>query len=142
MKRGKVITYFVAMSIGLGLPALAQTDKGVTFQLLDQDGNGELTPSEMERMRVVRLQQMDTDGNGAISKAEMVAATQARAESRADRIFARLDADDNGEISAEEIEAQAQRGRGFRRIDADGNGTISEEEFAQAREKMRDRRRP
>jgi hypothetical protein len=51
------------------------------------------------------LAAMDTDGDGAVSLDEMTAFAQTRAAERVARMFARLDADSDGVITAAEFEA-------------------------------------
>lgn len=67
-----------------------------------------------------RLMQMDTNGDGAITRAE---AEQARAV-----IFARLDTDSDGFLSAEERAAAPGGGRGIEVADADRDGRVSRDE--------------
>ena len=66
---------------------------------------------------------VDADRDGRITRAEAQAARQAA--------FARIDADGDGYISAQEREAAAaaQRRRGWGRVDADNDGRISRDEF-------------
>lgn len=69
---------------------------------------------------VDRLMQMDTDGDGAITRDE---AEQARAV-----IFARLDSDSDGFLSAEERAAAPGGGRGIEVADGDRDGRVSRDE--------------
>ncbi|MDG5751826.1 hypothetical protein P8R33_11965 [Qipengyuania sp. XHP0211] len=85
------------------------------FAAADTDNSGGLTMAEMQAMHEARgerghrgkrgmnrMTRLDTNGDQAISKAEFDAQVAAR--------FARLDADDNGQVTAEEREtAKAER---------------------------------
>lgn len=79
----------------------------------------------------------DADNDGRISRAEFVDARVAR--------LTALDANRDGQISAEERQAAGQARHAeraetrFARLDKDGNGSISREEFAAPREPRADR---
>jgi len=64
--------------------------------------------------------------------------TRADAETRAERQFARMDANGDGMINEADQEARV-RAR-FDRVDADGNGSISFEEYTAVRENRAERR--
>jgi len=67
--------------------------------------------------------------------------TRADAEARADKLFARLDANGDGKIDQADRAARRdqRRDKQFARLDADHNGAISREEFAAAGDKARER---
>lgn len=74
-----------------------------------------------------RDQRLDTDGDGAVSDAERAAAHQARI----DGLFADLDADADGKLTADELAAQpGRRGPDLARLDTDGDGALSKAELA------------
>jgi hypothetical protein len=72
-----------------------------------------------------RLRAADTNGDGMISREE------AKALPRLLKNFDALDADKNGQISADEMRAarQARHNAAFDKLDTDKNGVLSREEF-------------
>lgn len=160
-------TFLVAaIAAGITLAATAQAREGYgdrgarlqmpTFEEIDANGDGNVTPEEIATAMQVRADarfaQVDTNGDGALSADELSAQVDAdRAERMADRIAKRIeDADANGDglLQAEELAAQMEdrmegrRGgadRLFDRFDADENGSLSAEEFADAAERMQGR---
>lgn len=110
------------------------------FATLDADGDGQITMEELQAQGAARFADADTDGNGSLSLEELTAAAEERRESRIQRMLDRLDANEDGELSQEEM--QAARGgdraeRMFERADANDDGTISQEEFDSAKERGR-----
>jgi hypothetical protein len=67
--------------------------------------------------------------------------TRTDAQARADKLFARLDANGDGKIDAADRTARRDQRRDerFARLDADNNGAISRDEFAAAGDKARER---
>jgi len=72
--------------------------------------------------------------------------TRQQAVERADRLFARLDLDNDGRATAEEARQAAQQrraeraGRMFERLDANRDGSVSRAEFDQARAQRAEQR--
>ena len=54
------------------------------------------------------------------------------------KMFAKLDTDGNGTISAEEFASKERPG--FDKVDADGDGIVTKEEMDAMKSKMKDRR--
>ena len=108
------------------------------FATLDINGDGGITLEEMQAQGAARFAEADTDGDGALSVAEMTAAAQARAADRAAQMLERLD--DNGDGLLQQSEMQPRGGAGmermFSRLDVDENGIISAAEFEAAKERM------
>lgn len=107
------------------------------FEELDANSDGQLTPDELEAFRAARFTEADTDGDGALSPEEMLARAEVQAgerrAARIERMIARLDTNDDGKLSLEEMPAGGNgRGDMFSRLDADEDGAISAEEFAAA----------
>ncbi|HHL20172.1 MAG TPA: EF-hand domain-containing protein [Aliiroseovarius sp.] len=126
------------------------------FATIDTDGNGEVTMAELEAFGAARFAAADADGDGLLSRDEVLGMIQAQAEERralardngaperpapnaqrlvriVDRLFDRRDTDDDGMLSAAEIEPpMAMVERLFARLDADGNGAISVDEVETA----------
>ncbi|WP_159456705.1 EF-hand domain-containing protein [Roseivivax jejudonensis] len=115
------------------------------FGRLDVDGDGEVSLEEFENPAAARFAAMDADGDGAVTAEEMVAYAEAqetrRREARAQRMLARLDADDSGSISLDEMENRPNRGALFERLDSDDSGGLTREEMRAARELLRERAR-
>ncbi|WP_407492770.1 EF-hand domain-containing protein [Pseudooceanicola sp. MF1-13] len=149
MKRALALS--TAMIIGLtanALPVMAQDGPGprgprMDFATMDTNGDGQITQEELTASAAARFAEADTNGDGSLSVEEMVARMQARAEERqddrlqrgAERMMNRMDQNDDGVLSADEMRPR-NADRMFARLDADDNGSISEEELSQARERM------
>lgn len=110
------------------------------FATLDTDGSGEITEDDLATLRYNRFNEMDADGNGSIDEAEFMAGAKAKSEERAAKMFARLDADGDGQLNQDTLANAGKRGfhaQMIERFDADGSGGISEEEFADLKKRMR-----
>lgn len=79
------------------------------------------------------LERHDTDKNGVLDKAELEAAGEQRKDRRGARMMQRLDTNDDGKLDLAEITARRDPADVLARLDADNNGTLSAEEFAKAR---------
>jgi len=92
---------------------------------LDQDGDGEVTGAEARSALSAKLSEYDADGDGTLSIAEFETLHSAMIrETMVDR-FQHLDADGDGQVTADEMTAPANR----------------IERMQQMREKMMERRR-
>ena len=141
----------VALMIGAGVNLAGFTSSAQaaprgerpSFDELDANGDGQVTRAEMQAHKQARFAAMDADGDGGLSKAELLANAQARAEKRVDRMLSKLDADQDGILSTDEL-ANSRRERGadrmFERADADGSGGISKDEFDTIKAKMKRRK--
>ncbi len=113
----------------------------MSFEQLDADGNGTVSAEEFKATRLAKFKAADTDGNGALSAEEMLAAREKTASKtpkadRATRMIERLDTNEDGELSMDELTARRSPEKMFERIDANSDGAISEEEFAEAQAKL------
>lgn len=115
------------------------------FATLDADGDGQITPAEVEARHAARFAAADTDGSGGLSVAEMVAMSEAmRVEAMTARMtehLARIDDDADGEVQAAEFAARMPAPQMmFDRLDADNSDGISAEEFDAGLAEMAERR--
>lgn len=108
------------------------------FAAADADGNGALTREEIsasmqERNKDRLLKRFDSNGDGALSAEELASADAGRMGKRAGKHFDRMDADNSGDISLEEMQARRDPARMVSKLDTDKNGGLSLEEFSRAR---------
>ncbi len=111
-----------------------------SFSDMDANADGQITLEEIPARGEARMAELDTDSDGFLSEAEMVAAATERAKQRHARMVERMDADEDGKLSLDEMKPKRDRGAMmFERADADKSGGISEAEFAAVTEKMEQR---
>jgi len=139
MKRTTFIITISSTALALTTMAAFANARGPDFSTLDADGNGEVTMEEMQASAQGRFEQADTDGDGFLSQAELEAHSKARAADRAERMISRMDKNDDGKLSPDEMTHRRNPERFFKRMDKDNNGSISEAEFEEARAKMKER---
>ncbi len=115
---------------------------GEMFDTMDADKDGKLTYAEMEAHRKAEFAAADTNKDGALSADELSARALARFQEKlADRTQAMLDTMDNdssGSLSEDEM-GEGPGMRNFARLDADNDGAITKEEI-QASMKHRKKR--
>ena len=129
----------VAMIAGFVLVAGdASAQRGADFGTLDTNGDGSLTLEEIQGAAQARFDAADTNGDGALSVEEIVAAAETNATERAERMLARMDDNEDGSLSIDEMRGDRpeRAARMFERVDQDEDGVITQEEFAE----MSDRR--
>ncbi|MFK7764824.1 MAG: EF-hand domain-containing protein [Roseobacter sp.] len=112
----------------------------IQFEKLDENGDGQITRAEMEAMRANRFTRADANGDGDISLEEMQELGAERARAHATRIMERLDRNDDGVLSADEMPSGDRASRRFDRVDADEDGVISKVEFDAAQDRIAKRR--
>lgn len=122
----------------------ARHENRPSFEMLDINADGQLTRAELEAQRAARFSEADSNGDGMLSIAELQAQGSERAAKRAARMMDRLDANKDGQLTAEEM-SQGRRGGGlermFDRVDTNEDGAITKAEFDAAGEKMRKNRK-
>jgi Ca2+-binding EF-hand superfamily protein len=113
-----------------------------SFEELDTDGDGKITPEEMAGHMQARFEGADSDGDGALSRDELIARMMERRAERmgryADHMIERHDADADGKLSVDEMRGNHQ-GKMLERLDTDGDGSVSEDEFAAMQERRGDK---
>jgi hypothetical protein len=75
---------------------------------LDANGDGVVSPEEAKAGTAALLKKHDADGNGTLSKKEFGDLVAEMSRGFAERPFTMLDADNDGQVSAVEINAPAQ----------------------------------
>jgi Ca2+-binding EF-hand superfamily protein len=122
MRRVSILLAGTAIAFGLGAAALAQTGPGSKspggdrfrtqlFERLDADKDGRITKAEYDAARAAEFKTADKDGDGFLSKEEFAAHGDQRRGAFVDRMFARLDKNGDGRLTADELRpARAKRG--------------------------------
>jgi hypothetical protein len=96
------------------------------YQSFDADQDGTVSTAELEAGLAALLGEHDADGNGALSRDEFAALFAQVTRSMAERPFTMLDADQDGEISAEEMAFPAQMMARMRLMQADDADTADQ----------------
>ena len=134
------LAFGVANADSRGAGPMGAMGERPTFQELDSDGDGGITIAEVKARSAARFAENDTNGDGKLSAEELTAAVAARAAERAAAGMARMiewrDSDGDGMLSQAEM-ADDAGSRMFMRLDANDDGTISAEEFAAMQERGR-----
>jgi Ca2+-binding EF-hand superfamily protein len=112
------------------------------FATLDLNGDGSLSPEELQAQGEARFATADTNGDGGLSVEELIAAAGKRASDRAAEMIERHDENGDGVLQMDEMPRRGgDRGeRMFQRADANSDGGLSQEEFEAAKESRGDRR--
>lgn len=120
-------------SAGLGM-GFGEEARKAYIDELDQDGDGRVSPVEVERFRVERFRMADVDGDGRVSVDEYADEYAIRLErqiehERASHVeqtrarFKSLDKDSDGSVSWEEYRVSGDRA--FARFDPNGTGRVA-----------------
>ncbi|MFZ1511855.1 MAG: histidine kinase [Tabrizicola sp.] len=102
------------------------------FDTMDADKDGKLTYAEMEAHRKVEFAAADTNGDGVLSPEELSARALARFQEklgeRTQGMLDTMDNDGNGSLSEAEM-GEGPGMRNFARIDADNDGFVTRDEI-------------
>ena len=95
---------------------------------LDADDSGDISVEEFGESRLGWVTEADEDGDGVIAMEELTAAIeQRRQERREARLLARFDIDGDGEITVAELERHQEKR--FALMDRNDDGVLSAEEL-------------
>ncbi|MFK7791767.1 MAG: EF-hand domain-containing protein [Devosiaceae bacterium] len=100
---------------------------GERFARADTDGDRMISLSEFQTGATERFTAMDADGNGQVTPAEMIAERQRASEDRAAQRIARIDTNEDGVLSLEEMTAASEER--FARMDRDDDGSLEPREL-------------
>ena len=99
-----------------------------SFKKADADESGDVTLEEFEAAVNARLSSIDTDGDKKISVAEVAAEIERiRAERMARRVISRFDANDDGELTVDEVQNRSAKLFAF--VDRNDDGKVEEKEL-------------
>ena len=105
------------------------------FDTIDADKDGKVTQDEMAAHRAAEFAAADTNSDGALSAEELQAKMMSEMMARhSARMIENMDNDGNGSLSADEM-GKGPMADHFARIDTDNDGAISKEEVQAAAEK-------
>lgn len=115
-----------------------QAQGAARFAAADANGDGALTAEEMTgasqgKHKERLLKRFDTDGDGALSAAELEKVGEGKMGKRAAKRFEKLDADNSGSVTMEEMQVRMDPTKMIEKLDADSSGGLSMEEFSKAR---------
>lgn len=138
----------LGLGLGAGTLALADSHKGMRdgrglermFDAMDANADGSITREELAAHRDTRFDTADADADGTVTEDELVAAMMKRVSSdemrtRAARMISRMDKDEDGALSMEEL-AASPMDRMFDRLDKDGDGAVTRAEAEAAKKRM------
>jgi Ca2+-binding EF-hand superfamily protein len=115
----------------------------VMFEMLDVNGDGQITVEEMNGARAAMISGSDANQDGKLSVEELAAQDmkmmQRMATARATERVEMLDVDGDEMLSIEELSARPFPARLFARLDADEDGVVTLEEMEAAQERLSER---
>ena len=114
-----VLASGATQAVGEGLGG----QRDVSFEQLDANGDGEVTPAEMRASGAARFEEADTNGDGKLSFDELEAQAQDNYKRFIGLLIARADADKDGMLTLQEMrDAAPGRHKAFNDLDSDGSG--------------------
>jgi Ca2+-binding EF-hand superfamily protein len=106
---------------------------GPDFAALDANSDGVITQSDLSAAAQARFAALDADEDGQVSPTELAARAEMHAEDRRARhagaMLERFDTNGDGSLSLEEMSTGDRAERMFARADADKDGQITRAEF-------------
>jgi Ca2+-binding EF-hand superfamily protein len=118
-------------------PGRGMHGKKMSFEMLDTDGNGEITLEEIQNRGKDRFVEIDTNQDGKLSVEELEAYEQKKIAERVAKMIERHDKDGDGLLVIEEMPGAGRAEMMFERFDLDGDGVITQEEFDEAKSKRK-----
>lgn len=121
------------MGMGMGGPGEGRGAMlAEMFDTIDADNDGKLSYAELEAHRKAEFDAADTNKDGALSADELsaraLARFQAKLAERTQAMLDNMDNDGNGSLSEDEM-GDGPGMRNFARIDADNDGFVTKEEI-------------
>ena len=131
---------FAVAAIAAAMPASADHGRKMygkemmpSFEELDANGDGSVSMEEANAYLDAKFAEQDTDGDGMISAEEfknaIIAHRAEMIEKHSERMLNRLDDNDDGMLTKDEIIPANRFEKMFERLDSDDDGSISKEEF-------------
>jgi Ca2+-binding EF-hand superfamily protein len=111
-----------------------------SFEMLDTNGDGVITQTEINAIGAGRFAESDANGDGYLDADELKAQMGERMGLAIKHMIERADTNGDGKLSADEVKSP-QAGKLFEHVDADGNGEITQEEWDAAKAKRGGHRR-
>lgn len=135
-----VATLGITATVGIA-QAKERSGPRFDFSQFDTDGDQQVTKAEIIAFQTQKFTEADADGDGNLTateaatlfKARSERADNERSERRMERMFSRMDANEDDVLSLTELVKEERIDQMFERLDSDENGMISEGEA----EKMR-----
>lgn len=133
--KSKVLIVVISACLTLTAMDVASQGRGLRhgaldFGILDADDSGFLTVAEVEVAGKAHFDVIDIDGNGSLSVDELIAARDGDAIDRAKRMVSSMDANDDGELQANEMMRRGPDANNVvLRADKNNDGKISQAEF-------------
>lgn len=109
---------------------------GARLMQMDKNGDGNISRDEAPAAIWERLSKLDKDSNDIITKEEMAGAMKQRTQGSSGQMFARMDKNKDGKLTADEASKGWDR---ISKADQNGDNAVSKEEWAKAMAFMQNR---